>query len=134
MNMRAIFLVRWSFWALGAASILLAMTAAGARHGEERPRGAILFENRCARCHGVNGDGDGGLAPSLIGVFGRPAASRKDFVYTDALMRKGGIWSRDMMDSYLANPQAFAPGSDMDVNASDPGERAAIIDFVETLK
>ncbi len=110
------------------------IAAVGAQQVDTRPHGAILFENRCARCHGEKGDGDGGLGPSLIGVVGRPAASRPDFPYSAALKAKGGLWTPDMLDKYLADPQAFAPGADMDVNSPDPSERAAIIEHVKTLK
>lgn len=126
--------MRGSLIAVGGAGLLVAMTAVAAQHVDTRPRGAVLFENRCARCHGLNGDGDGGLGPSLIGVIGRPAASRKDFLYSAALKAKGGVWTTEMLDQYLADPQAFAPGADMDVNSPDPAERAAIIEHIKTLK
>lgn len=128
------FQVRFSLFLLGAASVPLSIAAAGAQHVDLRPRGAILFENRCARCHGVNADGEGGLGPSLIGVVGRPAASRQDYPYSAALKGKGGTWTPETLDRYLADPQAFAPGADMDVNSPDPAERAAIIEHIKTLK
>ncbi len=126
--------MRWSFVALGGVSLLFAIAAVGAPSTDTRSHGAVLFENRCARCHGLNGDGDGGLGPSLIGVIGQSAASRKDFLYSDALKAKGGIWTPEMLDTYLANPQAFAPGAEMDINSPDPAERAAIIEHLKTLK
>jgi len=129
--------VRWKVLAFGAAAaaLLSATAALGGPQGDlPAGRGAVLFENRCARCHGVKGDGDGGLGPSLIGVLGRPAASRADYVYTDALKAAGGLWTAETLDTYLADPQAFAPGGEMDVNSPDPAERAAIIEHIATLK
>jgi cytochrome c len=119
------------------AGVILAMAPATAPlHGAElaHSRGEDLFERRCARCHGLGGDGDGGLAPPLIGVVGRAVASRSDYVYSDALKAKGGIWSAGALDRYIADPQAFAPGADMDVNSPDPAEREAIIGYLGTLK
>lgn len=118
----------------GAIAALGVIAAASAQHVDPRPRGAVLFENRCARCHGVAGDGDGGLAPSLIAIVGRQAASRPDYAYSAALKAKGGTWSPDALDRYLADPQAFAPGTEMDVHSPDPAERAAIIAHLKGLR
>lgn len=126
--------VGWTLMLPGGAVVLCVVAAANAQHVDPRPRGAVLFENRCARCHGVAGDGDGGLAPSLIGIVGRPTASRSDCVYSTALKAKGGIWSPETLDRYLADPQAFAPGTEMDVHSPDPAERAAIIEQLKGLR
>lgn len=99
-----------------------------------RSRGEVLFENRCARCHGMGGDGADGLAPALSGVVGSSIAARKDYVYSDALKAHGGVWSGEALDAYLADPQAFAPGADMEVHSPDPAEREAIIGYLGTLK
>ncbi|MBP2275917.1 Cytochrome c2 [compost metagenome] len=126
--------MRWSVFGLAGVSTLFLIAAAGSDPVDTRLHGAALFENRCARCHGLNGDGDGGLGPSLVGVLGKPAASRSDFLYSAALKAKGGVWTPEVLDRYLADPQAFAPGADMDVPSPDPAERAAIIEHLKTLK
>lgn len=120
-----------------AACVLLALARAGSgAQGAEPPhtRGETLFENRCARCHGLGGDGGDGLAPPLTGVVGRTVASRSDYVYSTALKTRGGVWSNGALDQYIANPQAFAPGAEMEVNSPDPTEREAIIAYLGTLK
>lgn len=126
--------MRFRMFGLAGASALFLTAAGGSDPAEVRQQGAVLFENRCARCHGINADGDGGLGPSLIGVLGRPAASRSDFLYSAALKAKGGNWTPEVLDRYLADPQAFAPGADMDVPSPDPDERAAIVAYLTTLK
>jgi mono/diheme cytochrome c family protein len=46
--------------------LLLLSVAAGCREEEApHPTGAILFRQYCASCHGVDGRGDGPVAPSL---------------------------------------------------------------------
>jgi len=110
------------------------LTAAVARGEGPAPRGEVLFENRCARCHGVGGDGSDGLAPALIGVVGRPVAARADYVYSDALKAKGGVWSAEAINRYLIDPQSFAQGSDMEASAPDPAERQAIIAYLSGLR
>lgn len=126
--------MRWGWWTVGGALVLYAIGAASAQHVAPPQQGAVLFEHRCARCHGINGDGDEGLAPSLIGVVGHPPADGKNYRYSDALKAKQGIWDAEMLDSYLANPQAVVPGTEMDVNSPDPAERAAIIAYLQTLR
>lgn len=114
---------------------LMAILAAAVAQGQSpAPRGEVLFENRCARCHGLGGDGSDGLAPALIGVVGRPVAGRADYVYSDALKAKGGVWSPEAINRYLIDPQAFAQGSDMEASAPDPAEREAIIAYLARLR
>jgi len=97
-------------------------------------KGQVLFENRCARCHGLGGDGSEGLAPPLVDVVEREIASRRDYFYSDAMKRKVGIWSEKVLDAYLADPQSVIPGNEMDAIAPDPSDRQAIIEYLKTLK
>jgi cytochrome c len=97
-------------------------------------QGAGFFDDQCARCHGEGGDGGEGLAPPLIGVFGRGVASVPDFPYSDALKAKGGVWTAAALDVYVADPQVFVPGAAMDDNDPNPVERRAIIEYLKTLK
>lgn len=119
----------------GAACVFWAVATMGAQGAElHPPRGEVLFENRCARCHGLGGDGGEGNAPPLGGILGRSVASERYYIYSDALKARGGVWTRDLLDHYIADPQAFAPGADMEINSPDPAEREAIIDYLTTLK
>lgn len=122
-------------YALLAAVWLVGALTSSARSAEAQPnRGETLFENRCARCHGIGGDGNEGLAPTLKGVVGRRIASRPDYFYTDAFKAKSGTWTDEGLDRFIADPQAFAPGSDMNVNSPDPAERQAIVAYLKTLE
>ena len=124
----------------GLALIVVCLATPALAQGEAPGPGApphqgqALFEDQCARCHGVGGDGGEGLAPALIGVFGRAVASQPGFPYSDALAAKGGTWTPESLDIYVGDPQTFAPGAAMDANAPDAGERRAIIDYLKTLK
>jgi cytochrome c len=84
---------------LFASSMLQAQT-----QDEPARKGQVLFENRCARCHGPGGEGSEGLAPPLVDVVEREIASRRDYFYSDAMKRKVGIWSEKVQDAYLADP------------------------------
>ena len=110
-----------------ALLLVLAATPAFAADGK------ALFDDKCAECHTV-GPGSTDSAPSLKGVVGRKIASLPDFQYSDALKAKTGTWTDANLDAFLASPQAFAPGTQMYGGASDPGERKAIIDYLNAAK
>jgi cytochrome c len=43
----------------------------------------------------------------------------------------GGVWSRDRLDAFLADPRAFLPGSSMTLSAmTDATSRKALIDYL----
>ena len=51
-----------------------------------------------------------------------------------ALRAKGGEWTEQELDQFLADANQFAPGSTKSIKVKDPEERKAIIDFLMTLK
>jgi cytochrome c len=70
----------------------------------------------------------------LWGVVGRPVASVEGFDYSPALNALGGTWDRARLDRFLKDPKAMAPGTLMNLGrVSEAGERAVVLDFLETL-
>jgi cytochrome c2 len=68
----------------------------------------------CARCHTLRtGDVPLLTAPSLAGIMNRPVASDRSYPYSQALRSLGGRWTRERLSEFLANPQAYAPGTAM---------------------
>ena len=74
------------------------------------------------------------MGPNLWGVVGRPKASEPGFNYSAALKAKGGSWTMDDLNQFIANPEGFVPGTNMTF-AGIPrgGERAAIIAYLNSL-
>jgi glucose/arabinose dehydrogenase len=91
--------------------------------------------SQCLGCHGLNvWDGSSALGPNLSMIVGRPVASRDDFEYSDAMRKFGGRWTRERLDSFLANPQTAVPGTKMPFTGiPDPEQRKALIDYLEHL-
>lgn len=88
---------------------------------------------QCAACHST--DGSNGLGPTLKGIVGRPSASVPGFAYSNAMKRAHLTWTAANLDSYIANPQAVVPGNAMPyAGMSDAAERAALINYLSTLK
>ncbi|GAA0485612.1 hypothetical protein GCM10009096_30440 [Parasphingorhabdus litoris] len=88
--------------------------------------------NTCVACHVVKQGGPNRIGPNLYGVIGRAAASVDGFKYSDAMASSGIIWTKEELDSYLANPAAKVPGTTMMAGAiTDAGRREAIIAYIE---
>ncbi len=85
-----------------------------------------------SRQHGHRGHWQAG--PNLVGVVGRPAASVPGFAYTDALKASRFVWTRETLGAFLANPPKMFKGVNMPLALRDPGERAAVIAYLETLR
>ena len=115
--------------ALAAGAVFVAAAAPGPSGGDAK-RGAGLFAEQCALCHG----GEGGQGPNLHGVAGRRAGVAPGFGYSAALKKSGLVWDDAHLDRYLTNPQALVPGSLMPARVDDPGQRRDIIAYLHTLQ
>ncbi len=118
--------MRLAFAMLFAPVLLLTAAPASAATGQD------LFNDKCGDCHTI--DPPSGTAPALKGVVGRKVASLTDFQYSDALKAKGGVWTEAALDAFIANPKAYAPGTQMFAGATDPADRKAIIDYLKSVK
>ncbi len=87
----------------------------------------------CVSCHSVE-PGKHGIGPSMHGVFGEKAASVEGFNYSPALKNAGLTWDRATLDEWLTAPVKMVPGTRMVMSIPNPEARAAIIDYLETLK
>jgi cytochrome c len=120
----------------------LTVAAAGAARSQDVPStparvdpallaaGATQFKSVCAFCH------DGNSAPSLAGVVGRKIAATGYPSHSDALRTKGETetWTEANLDTFLAAPDSFAPGTLMTVNVPAAADRQAIIAYLKSLK
>ena len=89
----------------------------------------------CLSCHAIAADEPALEGPTLWGVMGRRIAGAADYEYSDALRKQQGVWDRETLDRFLAGPQAFAPGTQMTLGGvRNPADRAAVIDFLATLR
>jgi cytochrome c len=113
---------------LVAASPVLADRFTATPWGLDSPAG------RCVVCHSLEKGGEFRVAPNLWGIVGAEKARERDWYdYSPALIRKGGTWTTEDLDAFLADANAFAPGSTKSIRVTDPAERAAIIAFLEQL-
>jgi cytochrome c len=90
-------------------------------------RGQVLFEKRCVGCHSLTANHEG---PRLQGVFGRAAGSVADYAYSESLKKAHFTWDESTLDKWLTDPDAFAPGNNMDFLVAKPQERQDLIAFL----
>ena len=99
----------------------------------QAPSGEQLFKQRCQVCHSVKAGTISPLGPNLAGVVGRKAASAK-YPYSAGLKSSTLVWTRDALGQFITAPGKMVPGTRMVISVNDPAQRAAIIDYLATVK
>jgi len=120
--------------------VLAALAAAGAVTMAAAPPAARVAEGarafqKCYSCHSVKAGETGLSGPNLRGIVGRPIAAELGFDYSAALRRLGRRqlrWTPARLDRFLADPEAFAPGTSMTFHMPSACERADLIAWLGT--
>jgi cytochrome c len=95
-------------------------------------KGEAIFK-KCVACHNIASGGANGIGPNLWATVGKPLASHAGFAYSDALKTKGGTWTFEALNEWLANPKKYAPGNKMTfAGLGNPEERAAVILYLNS--
>lgn len=90
-------------------------------------RGKALFEKRCTGCHALIQNKEG---PALQSVYGRTSGTAAGFAYSAALKKSAIVWDDNPLNKWLADPDAFIPGNDMDFQISKPQDRQDLISYL----
>lgn len=95
-------------------------------------RGETLY-NLCQSCHATPQ-----IAPTLKNIFNSPIANVRGYDYSDGMKKSAkdhGNWDADTLDSFLAGPSKFTPGTKMGFQGLlNQADRDAIINYLESLK
>lgn len=118
----------------GLGCLLLSMlaTAAVAVEPGDAARGKYVFF-QCRVCHYVEKLAPHDNGPNLYNVFGRTAGTAQGFGhYSEAMKQSGIVWSPDYLDTWLANPKTFIPGTTMifPQGIPDAKDRADLIAYM----
>lgn len=65
----------------------------------------------------------------LQGVYGRNTGAVAGFPYSDTLKKANIAWNDQTLERWLADPDAFLPGNNMDFLVSKPQERKDLIAY-----
>jgi len=86
----------------------------------------------CMSCHHLGPTDPTHLAPTLTGLMGRRVASDDFAKYSPGLSKLGGLWTRDRLTAYLANPESIASGTSMPKLDISADQIDRIVQFLET--
>jgi len=95
-------------------------------------RGKALFAVNCAQCHSPASDIDSG--PPLGGIVGRRVGAVRGYGYSPALTNHQGVWTKDLLISYLSEPQKHFDGTVMPAPTMDWLEYPNVVAYLATLK
>lgn len=97
------------------------------------PSGQAVFEQRCSVCHSVQ-PAPGKMGPPLAGVVGRKAGTAAGYAYSGAMKAANITWTPETIDTFLKGPGKLVPGTKMLIGAPSAEDRAAVVQYLGSLK
>ena len=98
------------------------------------PEAGTKAFRKCKACHSSEKCGANRVGPNLWDVVGREKGGVPGFKYSDAMILKGGTWTYNDLDHFLANPRTFVRGTKMSLKGfSDPLLRVNLVGFLRQL-
>ena len=94
--------------------------------------GQAYFKSNCALCHDDSPAMQTFQGPPLFGVVGRKAGTA-NYSYSQAMKASGKVWTKEELDTFLTDPQASVPGTQMPVKVDNPADRKAVIAYLASL-
>jgi cytochrome c len=100
---------------------LMLMSSGPALAAGDPKAGEALFAKTCGGCHKIGRYARAAFGPELNGIFGRPAGSTTDYVYSSAMKASGITWQRETLMAFIKEPSDVVPGTNMHFwGISDP--------------
>jgi cytochrome c len=89
---------------------------------------------KCQACHTLAKGEPNRVGPNLWGIVGDHKGEGRGFNFSAAMKAKGGTWTDDDLNQFLANPKGFVPGTAMGfAGIPKESERADVIAYLHTL-
>jgi cytochrome c len=75
-------------------------------------RGALL-SLACQACHSLETGQPDLIGPNLYDLFETSSANSDTFSYSEAMLSADLLWTPDVLDAWLTDPDEFLPGTNM---------------------
>lgn len=89
-----------------------------------------IYDQNCVSCHNINAAS--GIGPHLNNMFNRTVGSADDFNYSSVLRRDDRIWTAELLESFLNNPEDEFNGNRMQQVRLTSAETDSIIHYLES--
>ena len=88
----------------------------------------------CQACHTFDKDGPNRVGPNLYGIVGDKKGEGRNFNFSAAIKAKGGSWSIEDLNQFIANPKGYIPGTAMGfAGIARDSQRADVLAYLNSL-